>query len=516
MPASDIVVIGSGHNGLVAAAYLAAAGKKITVLERNEWFGGGVVTRELTVPGFRHDQHSMAHIFIHANPLLANDELGLKSKYGLKYVFPELPMMSVFEDGTTLGLYRDRERTCAEIAKFSKKDADSYRKLADQAAAMLPMIVATLYSAPMPMGASTAMMDQSREGRQIWKLTQMSTHDVLTHWFENEKVRMHFARVAGENLVSPDEKATGIGTFVFVGFLEAYGIGVPLGGSGKLTDALIACIKDKGGEVLSGVDVESVIVKQGRAVGARTQDGREFTAKDAVIGAIHPHHLGRMVAGIEESIVRDAEATEVSPVACITVHAALNGPLKFKAGDHVRAVMIELLPNRYEQLRRSFDDMRYGGFSRYPLVGLGSLTMFDPSRVPAGKATMHAWDYVPYERLDGRSWDETKREYADSVIRHMGRFIDGLPENIIEYHCDSPVDMERTSPSFHRGDLHGIATTSYQSGAHRPTPELGQMSVPGVERLYLVGPFQHPGGGVFGAGRAAALRAFDDLGISYP
>jgi len=516
MPTSDIVVIGSGHNGLVAAAYLAAAGKKITVLERNEWFGGGVVTRELTVPGFRHDQHSMAHIFIHANPLLANDELGLKSRYGLKYTFPEMPMMSVFEDGTTLGLYRDRERTCAEIAKFSKKDAESYRNLAEQAAAMLPMIVATLYSPPMPMGASTAMMDQSPEGRALWKLTQMSTHDVVAHYFEHEKVRMHFARVAGENLVSPDEKATGIGTFVFVGFLEAYGIGVPIGGSGKLTDALIACIKDKGGEVLSKVDIDSVIVKQGRAVGARATDGREFLAKEGVIGAIHPHHLGRMVPGLDDTIARDAAATEVSPVACITVHAALNGPLKFKAGDAVRAVMIELLPNRYEQLRRSFDDMRYGGFSKYPLVGLGSLTMFDPSRVPAGKATMHAWDYVPFERLDGRSWDDTKRDYADTMIDHMERFIDGLRENIIEYHCDSPVDMERTSPSFRRGDLHGIATTTYQSGAHRPTPELGQMTVPGVDRLYLVGPFQHPGGGVFGAGRAAALRAFEDLGISYP
>jgi phytoene dehydrogenase-like protein len=516
MSSSDIVVIGSGHNGLVAAAYLAAAGKKITVLERNEWFGGGVVTRELTVPGFRHDQHSMAHIFIQANPLLANDELGLKSRYGLKYVFPEMPMMSVFEDGTTLSLYRDRERTCAEIAKFSKKDAESYRKLADQAAAWLPMVVATLYSAPMPQGASFAMMDQSREGRELWRVTQMSTHDVVSHYFEHEKVRMHFARIAGENLVSPDEKSTGFGPFVFVGFLEAYGIGVPVGGSGKLTDALIACIKDKGGEVLSKVDIESVIVKQGRAVGARAKDGREFLAKDGVIGAIHPHHLGRMVPGIDETVAKDAAATEISPLGCITIHAALNGPLKFKVGDAVRAVMIELLPNRYEQLRRSFDDMRYGGFSKYPLVGLGSLTMFDPSRVPPGKATMHAWDYVPYERLDGRSWDDTKREYADLMIEHMGRFIDGLRENIIEYHCDSPVDMERTSPSFHRGDLHGIATTTYQSGAHRPTPELGQMTVPGVERLYLVGPFQHPGGGVFGAGRAAALRAFDDLGISFP
>ena len=115
----DVVAIGSGHNGLVAAAYLARAGKSVLVLERNAWFGGGVVTRELTVPGYRHDQHSMAHIFIQANPLLKNDELGLKARYGLRYVVPEMPMMSLFEDGKTLALYRDRERTREEIARFS-------------------------------------------------------------------------------------------------------------------------------------------------------------------------------------------------------------------------------------------------------------------------------------------------------------------------------------------------------------------------------------------------------------
>jgi len=150
---SDIVVVGSGHNGLIAAAYLAVAGKRVTVLERNAWLGGGVVTRELTVPGFRHDQHSMAHIFIHRNPLLLDDDLGLKSRYGLEYVFPDPPMMSVFEDGTTLGLYRDRERTCADIAKFSAKDAAAYRRLADQAQEWLPMIAASLYAPPMPLGA---------------------------------------------------------------------------------------------------------------------------------------------------------------------------------------------------------------------------------------------------------------------------------------------------------------------------------------------------------------------------
>src|SRR3970040_118499 len=193
MPKSyDVVTIGSGHNGLVAAAYL--------------W--GGVVTRELTVPGFRHDQHSMAHIFIQANPLLENDELALKRRFGLRYVFPELPMMSVFEDGRTLGLYRDRERTCVEIAQFSTRDADAYRWLADKAAAYLPIVVASLYTAPAPLGATYAFMDQSSEGRELWRYMQMSSHDLLASSFEHDRVRMHFARVAGENLVSPDEKAT--------------------------------------------------------------------------------------------------------------------------------------------------------------------------------------------------------------------------------------------------------------------------------------------------------------------
>lgn len=516
MTTADIVTVGSGHNGLVAAAYLAAAGKRVLVLERNAWPGGGVVTRELTLPGFRHDQHSMAHIFIQANPLLLADELGLKAKYGLRYVFPEIPMRSIFEDASSIALYRDRQRTHAEIARYSRRDADAYVRLAEQAAGWLPMLASSFYTPPMPLGASMALMDQSREGRELWRVMQMSTHDVLCHYFEHDRVRMHFARIAGENLVSPDEKATALGVFVFVGFLEAYGIGVPIGGSGSLTRSLVECIRDHGGEVLCGIDVERVLVRNGRASGVRARDGREFAAKEAVIGAIHPHHLGRVVEGIDAGVAKEGAETEISPNACITVHAALRDPLLTSAGQPIDAVMNELLPNDYDRMRRSFDDLRYGGLAGYPLIGFGSLSQFDASRVPAGRAILHAWDYVPYARADGRAWDDCKQDYAERMLSHMRGFLPNLTsDNILAYHCDSPVDMERTSPSFVHGDLHGIATSSYQLGSHRPTPELGQCVVPGIERFYLVGPFQHPGGGVFGAGRATAMRMGEDLGVDF-
>ena len=514
--AYDVIAIGSGHNGLVAAAYLAAAGKKVLILERNEWFGGGVVTRPLTVPGFRHDQHSMAHIFIQGNPLLRNDDLGLKSRFGLRYAFPDCPMMSVFEDGSTLALFRDREKSVAEVAKFSQKDAEAFRRLSEAAAGFMPMLLGGLYSPPPPIGATNALMDQSREGRELWRLMQMSIHDMLEEWFEHPRVQMHFARIAGENLCSPDEKSTGFGVFVFLGFLEMFGFGVAIGGSGELTRALIDCIKAHGGEIVAGADVAQVTVKNGRAAGVVTADGREYEARDGVIGAIHPHDLGKMVEGVDPWVVKTAERTQITSPGCITIHAALNEPLRFRTRDPVKGVMIELLPNDYNLLRQGFDDLRYGGFPRCPLVGVGSLSMHDPSRVPEGKAVMHAWDYVTYDHPEGRNWDEAKQDYAQVMLNHMGKFIENIDAgNIIATHIDSPVDMERTSSTFRKGDLHGVAATTYQSNAWRPTPELGRGTVPGVDRLYLVGPFQYPGGGVFGAGRAAAMTMFDDLKMDF-
>jgi phytoene dehydrogenase-like protein len=302
---------------------------------------------------------------------------------------------------------------------------------------------------------------------------------------------------------------------VFLGFLEAYGFGVARGGSGKLTEALIACINAHGGEVIANADVARIRVSNGRAAGVETKDGRIFNAKDAVIGAIHPHLLGGMIDGMDARVRADAEATHITDAACITVHAALDAPLKYRTPDTVDAVMVEMLPTSYETLRRDFDELRYRPVLALSAAGCRVTLAVRPLARPCRQGHPAPVGLRALQAPDGKSWDDTKQQYGEHMLRHMSKFVSNIPDVVLQAHIDSPVDMERTSPSFRHGDLHGIATTTYQSGAHRPTPELGQYTVPGLDRFYLVGPFQHPGGGVFGAGRATAMKMFEALGLNF-
>lgn len=178
--------------------------------------------------------------------------------------------------------------------------------------------------------------------------------------------------MVGENLASPEELGSGISLFMFLGFMEQYGIGIPVGGSGALTSALIRCIEDHGGEVLAEVEIDKVLVKGGRVSGVHSVDGRIFEARDAVIGGIHPHLRSYLEdSGVAPDVFERAERTQTSPCSCITIHAALNEKLRFKAGDHVdQAAFIELLPVSLMQFRRSFDDVRYGELPRDPTKSL--------------------------------------------------------------------------------------------------------------------------------------------------
>ena len=224
----DIVVMGAGHNQLGAAAYLAKAGKKVLVLEMKEFIGGGAVTLERTAPGFLHNKHSAMHGMIQANPLLVNDELRLKSKYGLDYFYPEAPMGLLLKDFRHFLTYVDVDKTCQEIAKYSEKDADAYREFVMWGARMMPMLLQGMFNVPIPMGPFMAMMESNEDGRRMLDLMFRSPLQIVDELFETDILKIHLLKWVSEGILQfPDDMGTGFGLIIMILLVHFYPVGLP-------------------------------------------------------------------------------------------------------------------------------------------------------------------------------------------------------------------------------------------------------------------------------------------------
>jgi phytoene dehydrogenase-like protein len=514
----DVVVVGAGHNSLTAAAYLAAAGLKVSVVEKNGWVGGGAVTRELTAPGFKHDVHSNGHIFIQANPMISRDELGLMSRFGLEYITPPVYFSSVFPDGSVLQTFASVDDSCKSIAQFSTADADAYRRFVQRAEKMLPVFAVGLFNPPLPFTSMAALLEQSSEGRDFLSDMNLSIFDVVNDLFESDKVKIHFLRWAAEGMVSPETKGTGTVLHLMCTFTHKYNAIVPKGGSGELSNALVRCVESHGGSVETGVDIDTVVMEGGRATGVVAKDGRTYRAKKAVIACIHPHKLKRYLgANLDEAVGRRAARTQLSDFSAMCTHFALNSPPKFKYGNDLhKSFAVETQPGSMVEFRELFDDYKYGRIPRHKNVLACTTSTIDPSRAPEGKATLYLYTFMPYALSDGGAarWDEVKEQVADWTLDALRDVTTNMgDENIIARHVNSPLDHERDSDSFERGDIVGLGMFNFQFAGQRPTPELANYAVPGIAALYLAGPFMHPAGGIIGGGRPLAIKMMRDLKI---
>ena len=513
----EIVVVGGGHNGLVVAAYLARAGLSVCVVERQDIVGGTVATRDLTLPGFKHEVGAYMHGLIQANPLIRLDELKLKSKYGLKYIYPEKMFEAVFPDGHTMCFYRDLDKTCESIAQFSERDAASYRSFFSASNRMLKIASVAMFSPGPKWGAMMAFLDASEEGREFTRMILSSSADITEEWFENDDVKVAITRFASEMMISPYEVGTGNAMF-FVSSLHLGGYGLVEGGSGNLCLALAAAIWDNGGVIKLASPVKSIRVNAGEATGVILENGEEILATRGVVSNVNVKQL--FLDMLDQSSVKPEFAGRVrrirpSAFSAINIAIACKEAPAFKSGNLCDAMFTEINPP-LDEYRRIFEDYSRGiSSTRMPLLAVP--TIYDPTRAPAGQHTIYLYHYEPFHlSVDGPDkWDGIKQAIADGIIQELINHIDKLDSsNILGMKVLSPLDIQRYNPAMPAGDIMHISSSIAQSYGNRPLAGWGQYRTP-VNKLYMCGASTHPGGGVTGGGRGTALLIMEDLGIDY-
>ena len=510
----DVVVAGAGHNSLITAAYLTRAGLRCQVLDARPVPGGGVASEELLLPGYRLDSCSTGHTLIQINPLLADDELGLVAEHGLEYLAPDPVAHVVFPDGEALTMWLDRERTCAEIARFSPADAVGYRRLLDEYDVVKDVFSAQRFT-PVGFGPSFEECLVGRLGEQRWRRrAALSAWEVITHEFESRHVRAFMLWMAFQTGQPVDSAGSGPLAYSIIVGRQRRSWTIPRGGSGELARALVEVIEDGGGEVLCDRRVARLLLRGGRCVGVETEDRARFLAQRAVLSTVHVKDLVSMAPAEAwgEDFLYCIDTYDAG-IAAFAAHYATTEPPRY--GGAITAVSAGVAGWPQDIVRQGRDVkegrvVRDGAWLLFPCP-----TVADPSRAPAGGHTVKILGMQPYDPGGGpERWSALREEIAAVHLGHLRRAAPNLTDDtILASMIVSPADLERSNPHMWHGTFHGGDRSLAFSGALRPAPGWAQHRMP-IPGLYQTGGTTHPGGSVTGApGRNAAIVMLGDLGI---
>ena len=526
MPGFDAVVVGAGHNGLTCACYLARAGLRVVVLEQYHDVGGMTVTEEITGDGFHSDIHASGFLVAKLSPVLA--ELGLE-EHGLELITPEPNWAHVRSDGKYFLVGRDPATTAAELARYSKKDADTWSSLYGRWLEAKPKIVAGMYSPPPSLASEIEAVASRPGGLADYRFSLQSVRSWVNETFESPDVRAFVASFALHAGLSPDEVGGAEFAWLFLAAVQDVGCSTVRGGMQNVSRALANVLREEGCEIRTGARVERIVIDGGRATGVRLAGGEVIEAGALVVSSVDPRHFVLDLLGEEAvgAVIADEIRRYEWGDSFFTVYVALDSPVEFGAvPEGSRASYTHAAAPSLDDLAVMFDQCRSGKLPATPMLGLVNESAVDHTRAPAGRGLLKlVAHFVPY-RLTGDgtgtgisvgSWDDARDPYADYLLALLDdRFMPGLRGRIVRRVAQSPLDLEhRITSAVHGTHQHG-ALLPYQSGSLRPVPELGQYRAP-VENVYLCGAGSHPGSGVsMGPGLNAAGVICSDLGLPGP
>lgn len=501
----DVIVVGGGHNGLTAACYLQKAGYKVLVVERLPMAGGGVWTEEVTLPGFKHNLASLFHGILHLGPVYKDLQL---EKYGAEYIWPDAQVGAVFRNGKCLVLYRDIDKTCREIARFSEKDAAVYRELAMNFRVLLDnMIGPWFFNPPQPNSTAASAMEGSVEGLNMLRMQLSSPMNVIKELFESNELKSLLLAFIKELGGAPDTLGFGVFVPVMLGEThDPHGWTICKGGSGKLAEAFVKCLEDHGGTVMTNAHVKKILTREDVATGIELEDGTVINAGKLVITNLEPHATFIDLIGDEKlapQFKNSVERWRAEDAVLFTTHLALDEPLNWKCAEFnpdINRCLGVLLVDNPQELYDDFAEINMQQLPSYPRMFTAYPTAVDPTQAPEGKATAIGWQYVPYKLRDKDpdAWDEVKSDFAKRCVEVWSEYVTNMDKALLQTFIMSPRDTERKWTSMVHGGFNHGQMTQDQMTVFRPFVEFAPYRTP-YKNLYMCGASTHPSGSIGGA-----------------
>jgi phytoene dehydrogenase-like protein len=512
----DGIVIGAGHHGVILASYLGRGGLDILLVERRLDYGGGLCTREVTLPGFYHNLHSINHFHISETPWFK--DLTLSER--VTYITPRYEFGQAHHDGSALVLGRDLEESVANIARFSKKDAQTFREWNRKAEKITrDIFLPERYAEPLPKGEREALLSRTALGREFLDVSSRQPLDVVRELFENEHVRLLFlfkVSLFGTWLVDTLSKTSPMGSVIRAFDLES-GYQLCQGGSFNLARGLMETFIAAGGAYQAQVDIPRIVVENGQATGIELADGRTVRARQFVASTLDVHQTFEKLIGREQlpaAFLKKLDGFQYTAWSLFGLHLALDEAPRFAAEKFDpninRTLKWSIGAETMDDLFSAHQDVMAGRVPKIVQFGSGPLSVIDPTQAPLGKHTTYCWHVMPLSPdIGGQSYESWKEEFADKIVECFARYCPNMTdENILGRYIYTGREYVQEMINMRGGDIFMGAFNAEQVMYNH----FGYRSP--IANLYSAGSAGHPGGAISGgAGYISAGIIAQDLGL---
>lgn len=508
---ADAVVIGAGHNGLVAAALMADAGWDVVVLEAQPEPGGAVRSAE-RIPGYTSDLYSAFYPLSIASPVLSSLHL---EDHGLRWTHAPAVVghpRSASDDDAPV-IYRDITRTAEELARNHPADGDNWMRLFELWQQVRDPLLRSLFSPFPPVRGAAGLLRTlgTAEALRFVHRLVLPVGEMARQLFAGDAARLLLLGNALHADVPVDAPGSGVMGFMLIMMAQDGGWPVPVGGAGQLTAALVDRARSAGAQIHCGQPVAEIQVSGGRAVGVRTAEGRTVTARRAVVADVSAPALYRDLlpsSAVPSRVLADLEHF-IWDTPVLKVNYALDAPIPWRSKNLNEVGTVHLGADA-DGLVRWMADLNTRTVPEHPFMLFGQMTTADPTRSPAGTESAWAYTHLPRDVTD----DESADRLSEAVDRVLEEHAPGFTDQVVGKFIQRPSELSASDANLVGGAVNGGTAQLQQQLIFRPTPGFGRAETP-IEGLFLGSAGAHPGGGVHGVcGRNAARAALASDGLT--